>query len=46
MDKLRITAGGHTFAAHFETKAAPKTVAVFKKASALREQDHPRALER
>jgi hypothetical protein len=31
MDKLRITAGGHTFAAHFETKAAPKTVAVFKK---------------
>ena len=31
MDKLRITAGGHTFAACFETKAAPKTVAVFKK---------------
>jgi len=31
MDKLRITAGGHTFAARFETAAAPKTCAVFKK---------------
>jgi len=31
MDKLRITAGGHTFSARFETAAAPKTCAVFKK---------------
>jgi hypothetical protein len=31
MDKLRIKAGPYTFAAHFESKAAPKTVAVFKK---------------
>jgi Protein of unknown function (DUF3830) len=31
MDKLRITAGGHVFDARFETKAAPKTVAVFRK---------------
>jgi Protein of unknown function (DUF3830) len=31
MDKLRITAGGHVFEGHFETQAAPKTVAVFKK---------------
>ena len=31
MDKLRIKAGPHTFDAHFETAAAPKTCAVFKK---------------
>ena len=31
MDKLRITAGGYTFDARFETAAAPKTCAVFKK---------------
>ena len=31
MDELRITAGGHVFAARFETQAAPKTVAVFRK---------------
>ncbi len=31
MDKLRIKAGPYTFAAHFESEAAPKTVAVFKK---------------
>ncbi len=31
MDRLRIKAGPYTFAAHFETAAAPKTCAVFKK---------------
>jgi hypothetical protein len=31
MDKLRITAGPFTFDARFETAAAPKTVAVFKR---------------
>jgi hypothetical protein len=31
MDKLRITAGPFTFDARFETVAAPKTVAVFKR---------------
>jgi len=31
MDKLRIAAGGHIFDARFESKAAPKTVAVFRK---------------
>ena len=31
MDKLRITAGRYVFDARFETAAAPKTVAVFKK---------------
>ncbi len=31
MDKLRITAGPYTFAARFETAAAPKTVAVFRR---------------
>jgi hypothetical protein len=31
MEKLRITCGHYSFDAHFETVAAPKTVAVFKK---------------
>jgi len=31
MDKLRIKAGPYTFDAAFESKAAPKTVAVFRK---------------
>jgi uncharacterized protein DUF3830 len=31
MDKLRIISGSYRFDAHFETEAAPKTVAVFKK---------------
>jgi hypothetical protein len=31
MEKLRIKAGPHTFDAHFETAAAPKTCAIFKK---------------
>jgi hypothetical protein len=31
MDKLRIISGAYRFEARFETKAAPKTVAVFKK---------------
>src|ERR671934_453761 len=31
MDKLRIVSGSYRFEAHFETQAAPKTVAVFKK---------------
>lgn len=31
MDRLRITAGDHTFDARFETAAAPKTVAVIRK---------------
>jgi Protein of unknown function (DUF3830) len=31
MDRLRIKAGPYTFAAHFETAAAPKTCTVFKK---------------
>jgi hypothetical protein len=31
MDKLRITAGPYVFDARFETQAAPKTVAVFRK---------------
>ena len=31
MDKLRITAGGRVFDARFESTAAPKTVAVFRK---------------
>lgn len=31
MDKLRITAGAYVFDARFETTAAPKTVAVFRK---------------
>jgi hypothetical protein len=31
MDKLRIVCGSYSFDAHFETQAAPKTVAVFKK---------------
>jgi hypothetical protein len=31
MDKLRIKAGPYTFDAVFESKAAPKTVAVFRK---------------
>jgi hypothetical protein len=31
MDKLRIKAGSHSFDAHFESAAAPKTCAVFKK---------------
>ena len=32
MDKLKIIAGPFTFDAKFETEAAPKTVAAFKKA--------------
>jgi hypothetical protein len=32
MDKLRIIAGPFTFDAKFETEAAPKTVAAFRKA--------------
>jgi Protein of unknown function (DUF3830) len=31
MDKLRITSGPYTFDARFESAAAPKTVAVFRK---------------
>jgi hypothetical protein len=31
MDKLRITIAGHVFDGRFETTAAPKTVAVFRK---------------
>jgi hypothetical protein len=31
MDRLRITAGPYTFQACFETAAAPKTVAVFRR---------------
>ena len=31
MDKLHITAAGHVFEGRFETAAAPKTVAVFRK---------------
>lgn len=31
MDKLRITVAGHVFEGRFETAAAPKTVAVFRK---------------
>jgi hypothetical protein len=31
MDKLKITAGPYVFDAHFETAAAPKTVAVFRR---------------
>lgn len=31
MDKLRIIAAGHAFQARFESEAAPKTVAVFRK---------------
>jgi len=31
MDKLQITSGSHTFEARFETEAAPKTCAVFKR---------------
>jgi hypothetical protein len=31
MDKLRILSGNYRFEARFETQAAPKTVAVFKK---------------
>lgn len=31
MERLRITAGPFTFDAHFETQAAPKTCAVFRK---------------
>jgi Protein of unknown function (DUF3830) len=31
MDKLRIISGSYRFDARFETEAAPKTVAVFKK---------------
>lgn len=31
MDKLRITAGRYTFDARFESAAAPKTVAIFRK---------------
>jgi Protein of unknown function (DUF3830) len=31
MDKLRITSGPYVFEARFETEAAPKTCAIFKK---------------
>lgn len=31
MDELRIKAGPYTFDARFESKAAPKTVAIFRK---------------
>jgi len=31
MDRLKITAGSYVFDARFETAAAPKTVAVFRK---------------
>ncbi len=31
MDKLRITSGSYSFDARFESAAAPKTVAVFRK---------------
>jgi hypothetical protein len=31
MDRLRITSGKYSFDARFETRAAPNTVAVFKK---------------
>ena|SRR5438128_2251323 len=31
MDKLRITSGSYEFEARFETEAAPKTCAVFKR---------------
>lgn len=31
MDKLRIVSGSYTFEARFETEAAPKTCAVFKR---------------
>ena len=31
MDKLRITAGPYTFDARFESAAAPKTVAIFRR---------------
>ena len=31
MDKLRVTIGAHCFDGRFETAAAPKTVAVFRK---------------
>jgi len=31
MDRVRIKIDAHTFEGHFESKAAPKTVAVFRK---------------
>jgi uncharacterized protein DUF3830 len=31
MTKVRVIAGSHTFAGHFEEEAAPKTVAAFRK---------------
>jgi hypothetical protein len=38
MDKLRITAGPFVFAGRFETQAAPKTCAVFRKLLPYRER--------